>query len=144
MQRQRDSLREHNRGDQTIWWNERKLTRSELREEFPPEFTDEKRNEWLKWIDDRSKQYSIDPVTVKPSIEVTTNNTCSSGIVVYATRYGTLEVPEQFVENYVTKPVDSIMKARALRGPLVIDEVTKKGRSTKQVLITVQTVRCVR
>ena len=107
----------------------REYNRDYLLEEFPPEFTDEKRNEWLKWIDERSKQYSIEPVTVKKSTEVPN----STGIVVYSTRYGTLEVTEQFVENSVTKPVDSIMKARGLRGPLVY--VTDKARSTKQMIL---------
>ena len=119
----------------------REYNRDYLLEEFPPEFTDEKRNEWLKWIDERSKQYSIEPVTVKKSTEVPN----STGIVVYSTRYGSLEVPEQIVENYVTKPVDSIMKARGLRGPLITNKthVTDKARSTKQMSGTARTVHSI-
>ena len=109
--------------------HQREYSRDYLLEEFSPEFIDEKRNKWLKWIDERSKQYSIEPVAVKKSTEFPD----STGIVVYSTRYGTLEVPEIFVENYVTKPVDSIMKARGLRGPLVY--VTDKARSIKQMIL---------
>ena len=93
-------------------------------EEFPPEFTDEKRNEWLKWIDERSKKYSIDPVIInrfsKDSKGKTSWRHPFPDVYIYQTNYGTLEVHEQFVENFVTKPVDAIMKARGKRGPLVV------------------------
>ena len=101
-------------------WNGRYLTLRELREleEFEPEFTAEKRNEWLKWIDERSKQYSIEPVVINrfPKDDWSYH----PDVFIYTTAYGTLEVQEQFVENYVTKPVESIMKSRGLRHPLVI------------------------
>ena len=105
----------------TYRWDGRDLTRRELREleEFEPEFTDEKRNEWLKWIDERSKQYSIEPVIINRFSK--DDFDYHPDIILYSTAYGTLEVQEQFVENYVTKPVESIMKARGLRYPLVID-----------------------
>ena len=127
----------YNRDDQNIMDVQgRLLTRREWREEFPPEFTDEKRNEWLKWIEERSKQYSIEPVTEEKIPDPT-------GIVVYSTRHGTLEVQEHFVKKYVTKPVDSIMKARGLRGPLIIDKanVTNKARSTKLMIVLALSTR---
>ena len=99
-------------------WRDRRLTRRELREEFPPEFTDEKRNEWLKWIDERSKIYSIEPTIIDRVLK--NKDEYHPDVYVYSTAYGKLEVQEQFVENYVTKPVDSIMKSRAKRYPLVI------------------------
>ena len=94
---------------------------SELRNEFKPEFTDEKRNEWLKWIDERSKLYSIEPATMK-KYSKDSNGKSNHDTLVYQTSYGTLEVREQFVENYVTKSVDSIMKSRGKRDPLVIGQ----------------------
>ena len=94
---------------------------SELRNEFKPEFTDEKRNEWLKWIDERSKQYSIEPATIKNAPKNSKGNSYPDTFV-YQTSYGTLEVQKQFVENYVTKTVDSIMRARAKRDPLVVNQ----------------------
>ena len=121
--------------------HQREYSRDYLLEEFSPEFIDEKRNKWLKWIDERSKQYSIEPVAVKKSTEFPD----STGIVVYSTRYGSLEVPEQFVENYVTKPVDSIMKARGLRGSLIANKThaRNKARSTKQMSGTARTVHSI-
>ena len=97
------------------------MSMNEIREEFKPEFTDEKRNEWLKWIDERSKQYSIEPLTIK-KLSKDSNGDSNLDTVVYQTSYGTLEVQEQFVENFVTKPVDSIMKSRGKRDPLVIGQ----------------------
>ena len=101
-------------------WNGRHLTLRELREleEFEPEFTVEKRNEWLKWIDERSKQYSIEPVIINRFPK--DDWSYQPDVFLYSTAYGTLEVQEQFVENYITKPVESIMKSRGLRHPLVI------------------------
>ena len=75
--------------------------------------TDEKRNEWLEWIDYHSKQYSIEPAA---------NGNFNQDTLFYKTSYGTLEVQKQLVENYVTKPVDTIFKLRAKRDPLVIPQ----------------------
>ena len=101
----------------------REMTMSEIREEFKPQITSEKRNEWLKWIDDRSKQYSIEPATtgIKNGPKDSKDNSYPDTFV-YQTSYGTLEVQKQFVENYVTKPVDSIIRARAKRDPLVVNQ----------------------
>ena len=116
---------ERDRDQERFRWNGRwNLTRSQLRDEFYEEFyefTDEKRNEWLKWIDERSKQYSIEPLTIK-KLSKDSNGDSNLDTVVYQTSYGTLEVQEQFVENFVTKPVDSIMKSRGKRDPLVIGQ----------------------
>ena len=83
------------------------------------EITDEKRNEWLKWLAYRSKQYSIEPAIIKVS-QKDSNAKSNSGIFVYHTSYGTLEAQKQFVENYVTKPVDIILESRLKRDPLLI------------------------
>ena len=131
--------------------NGRVLNRQELKDEFKPEFTDEKRNEWLKWIDERSKRYSIEATIIVPERPKDIYNLYlydpdmfdqiyEPDIYVYATIYGTLEVQEQFVENYVTKPVDEIMESRGLRCPLVIQgpEIqTRRGFNIPVVYDTV-------
>ena len=113
---------ERDRDQERFRWNGRwNLTRSQLRDEFYEEFyefTDEKRNEWLKWIDERSKRYSIEPVIINRFSKADFDY--HPDFYVYSTAYGTLEVQEQFVENYLSKPVDSIMKSREKRNPLVI------------------------
>ena len=73
----------------------------------------------MKWIDERSKQYSIEPAAIK-NVSKDSNDNSTLDVFVYHTSYGTLEVQKQFVENYLAKPVDSIMKSRAKRDPLVL------------------------
>ena len=113
---------ERDRDTETFSLEGRRLTRTELREEFEPEITDEKRNEWLKWIDERSKRYSIEPVIINRFSK--DDFDYHPDFYVYCTAYGTLEVQEQLVENYVTKPVGSILQSRAKRNPLVISPVS--------------------
>ena len=118
----RNDERERRRNETVFVEGRGNVAMSELREEFKPEFTDEKRNEWLKWIDERSKQYSIEPATRKKFAKDSNGNKYPPDIFVYSTNYGTFEVQEQFVENFVAKPVDSIMKSRGKRDPLAISQ----------------------
>ena len=110
----------------TVRWRGRVLSQLDMLSEFGPEYTDEKRDEWLKWIDERSKRYSIEPVIIKRFTKQYLDNKYTNvnypDMYVYCTEYGTLEVQEQFVENFVTKPVDVIMRARGRSGPLVIHD----------------------
>ena len=109
--------------DRKIKWRGQVLSEDEVRQVFEPEYTDEKRNEWLKWIDERSKQYSIEPVIINRFPRVYFNSDGkSSDYYIYSTEYGTVEVSEQFVESSVAKPVDVIMRARGRRFPLVITD----------------------
>ena len=111
------------RGGKKVRWRGRVLSWNEVRQEFEPEYTDEKRNEWLKWIDERSKRYSIEPVIINRFPRVFFNSDGkSSDYYIYSTEYGTYEVPEKFVESSVAKPVDVIMRARGRRFPLVITD----------------------
>ena len=100
----------------TFKWRGRVMSSDEVREEFEPEYTDKKRNEWLQWIDERSKRYSIEPVIINrfPVIYFDSDdlNWTSTDYYIYSTEYGTYEVPEKFVESSVAKPVDVIMRAR--------------------------------
>ena len=108
----------------TFKWRGRVMSSDEVREEFEPEYTDEKRNEWLQWIEERSKRYSIEPVIINrfPVIYFDSDdlNWTSTDYYIYSTEYGTYEVPEKFVESCVAKSVDVIMRARGQRFPLVI------------------------
>ena len=110
-------------GGKKVRWRGRILSWNDVRQEFEPEYTDEKRNEWLKWIDERSKRYSIEPVIINRFPRVFFNSDGkSSDCYIYSTEYGTYEVPEKFVESSVAKPVDVIMRARGRRFPLVITD----------------------
>ena len=109
--------------DRKIKWRGQILSEDEVRQVFEPEYTDEKRNEWLKWIDERSKQYSIEPVIVNRLPRIYFNSDGKSkDYYIYSTEYATYEVPEQLVESSVAKPVDVIMRARGRRFPLVITD----------------------
>ena len=88
---------------------------------------EELRNEWLQWIDDRSKQYLIEPIIINRFSK-------SPDVYVYTTPYGVLEFAEKVVENYITKPVDTIISSRARR-----DLILLTTAPTRSILINPRT-----
>ena len=80
---------------------------------------EELRNEWLQWIDERSKQYLIEPIIINRLSK-------TPDVYVYTTPYGVLEFAEKVVENYITKPVDTIINSRARRDLILFTESSAK------------------
>ena len=111
---------------------------------------EELRNEWLQWIDERSKRYSIEPVIINRFSRVIYKSVFKSDwtlegsvpmprrdcpdVYVYTTPYGILEFAENVVENYITKPVDAIIRSRARR-----DLILSRGANKRLILINPRT-----
>ena len=103
---------------------------------------EELRNEWLQWIDERSKRYSIEPTIMNrfsksdwtlEGLVPMSRRDCPD-VYVYTTPYGILEFAENVVENYITKPVDAIIRSRARR-----DLILLRGFNKRSILINPRT-----
>ena len=106
---------------------------------------DELRNEWLKWIDERSKRYMIEPAIVNRFSKNDNAIRTLDGyflkfhedipdVYVYSTPYGLLEFSEQMVENFITKPVNVIIRSRARR-KLILSSLIKKSESYERSIL---------
>ena len=108
------------------------------------EKTDEELNkEWMRWIDERTKSFSIEPVIINRFAKdwppkwyfdnaeysewLEWNTYGQPDVYVYPTPYGILEFEDQIVENYIAKPADVIVRARARRDP-ILGPIRKKNR----------------
>lgn len=110
------------------------------------EKTDEElRNEWLKWIDERSKRYTIEPVIInrfskkKKVVYFLKFHEDLPDVYVYSTPYGLLEFAEEVVENYTTKPVNVIIRSRAKRQLILSSPIQKSGFYERSILINPRT-----
>ena len=106
---------------------------------------EELRNEWLQWIDERSKRYTIEPAIINRLSKNDNAIRTFDGyflkfhedipdVYVYSTPYGLLEFAEQVVENYITKPVDVIIRSRARR-KLIFSSLIKKNESYERSIL---------
>ena len=141
--------------DETYGFLERPRSRKNIPIEEEIEKTDKELNdEWVKWIDERTKSFSIEPVIINRFARdprppkrfvyfahdwLEWKKYGEPDVYVYSTPYGMLEFDEKIVENYIARPVDVIIRARARREPMLGPVRKKNGRYEQTILINPRT-----